>query len=74
MRTAMCRRNMFKFITHVSDEIHWGIMVFNGILIKMSRMKGSPTYVCVSDPTKNNIFSRRKGNKLFEICIAAGGI
>lgn len=65
-------RKMLKFITRVSDEIHWGIMIFNGILIKMSRLKGSPPYVC--DPTKNNIFSRRRENKLFGICTAAGGI
>lgn len=49
-------------------------MIFNGILIKMSRLKGSPPYVCVFDPTKNNIFSRHRENKFFGICTAAGGI
>jgi len=38
-------QNALKFIAHVNDKIHWGIMIFNGILIKMSYYKESPTDV-----------------------------
>jgi len=40
----------------VSDEIHWGIMIFNGILIKMSRLKRSPTDVCAFPNLRKTIY------------------